>query len=70
MTDWSKARRHLSKVDPVMKQIIRRTLAVHTLSAIVVWYGESRIGKTTTAEYTVAKILEAYDDDNPLARLR
>jgi hypothetical protein len=51
----------------MMKQIIRRTLAVHTLSAIVVWYGESRIGKTTTAEYTVAKILEAYDDDNPLA---
>jgi DNA-3-methyladenine glycosylase II len=24
MTDWSKARRHLSRVDPVMKQIIRR----------------------------------------------
>ena len=24
MTDWSKAHCHLSKVDPVMKQIIRR----------------------------------------------
>jgi AAA domain len=51
----------------MMKQIISRTMAVHTLSAIVVWYGESRIGKTTTAEHMVAKILEAYDNNNPLA---
>jgi hypothetical protein len=51
----------------MMKQLINRTLAVHTLSALVVWYGETRIGKTTTAEHTVAKILEAYDENNPLA---
>jgi hypothetical protein len=51
----------------MMRQIISRTLAVHPLSALVVWYGETRIGKTTTAEYTVAKILEAYDQNNPLA---
>lgn len=51
----------------MMKQIISRTLAVHPLGALVVWYGETRIGKTTTAEYTVKKILEAYDQDNPLA---
>ncbi|HYX29049.1 MAG TPA: hypothetical protein VE863_10820 [Pyrinomonadaceae bacterium] len=51
----------------MMIQVINRTLAVHPLSAIVVWYGESRIGKTTTAEYAVAKILEAYDENNPLA---
>jgi hypothetical protein len=51
----------------MMKQIISRTLAVHPLSALVVWYGEARIGKTTTAEYTVKKILEMYDQDNPLA---
>lgn len=51
----------------MMKQIVSRTLAVHPLSALVVWYGESRIGKTTTAEYTVAKILDAYDENNPLA---
>lgn len=51
----------------MMKQIVARTLAVHPLSALVVWYGESRIGKTTTAEYTVEKILEAYDENDPLA---
>jgi hypothetical protein len=51
----------------MMKQIVNRTLAVHPLSGLVVWYGESRIGKTTTAEYTVAKILDAYDENNPLA---
>jgi hypothetical protein len=51
----------------MMTQIINRTLAVHPLSALVVWYGESRIGKTTTAEFMVTQILEAYDDNNPHA---
>jgi hypothetical protein len=51
----------------MMKQIVSRTLAVHPLSALVVWYGESRIGKTTTAEHTVAKITEEYNENNPRA---
>lgn len=51
----------------MMKQIVSRTLAVHQLSAVVVWYGESRIGKTTTAEHMVTKILEAHAARDPLA---
>jgi len=51
----------------MMRQIINRTLSVHTLCALVIWYGESRIGKTTTARYVAEKILEEYDENNPRA---
>jgi hypothetical protein len=51
----------------LMKQTISRTLAVHPLGALVIWYGASRIGKTTTAQYMVAKILEAHDANDPFA---
>jgi hypothetical protein len=51
----------------LMKQTISRTLAVHPLAALVIWYGASRIGKTTTAQYMVAKILEAHDAKDPFA---
>jgi hypothetical protein len=54
-------------VTKMMRQIISRTLAVHTLCALVIWYGEGRIGKTTTARLTVKEILDAYDEGNPLA---
>lgn len=48
----------------LMRQIIRRTMAVHTLGALVVWYGESRMGKTTTAQYMAREILLAYEEGN------
>jgi hypothetical protein len=51
----------------LMRQIISRTMAVHALSAIVVWYGESRMGKTTTAQYMTQEILTAYEESNPHA---
>jgi hypothetical protein len=54
-------------VTRLMKQIISRTLAVHPLSALVVWYGESRMGKTTTALYMERELASAYDANNPLA---
>ncbi|MFL6283679.1 MAG: hypothetical protein ACJ74Q_11120 [Pyrinomonadaceae bacterium] len=50
-----------------MRQIVKRTLAVHVLGALVVWYGESRMGKTTTAQYMVREILAAYEESNPNA---
>lgn len=54
-------------VTRLMKQIINRTLAVHPLSALVVWYGESRMGKTTTALYMERQLTSAYDANNPAA---
>jgi hypothetical protein len=51
----------------MMRQVINRTLAVHPLGALVVWYGESRMGKTTTAQFMAREILAAYDENNPLA---
>lgn len=54
-------------VTRLMRQIINRTLAVHTMGALVVWYGESRMGKTTTAQYMAREILSAYRESNPHA---
>jgi len=54
-------------VTRLMKQIISRTLAVHPLSALVVWYGESRMGKTTTALHMERELVSAYDANNPIA---
>lgn len=51
----------------LMRQVINRTLAVHPLSAVVVWYGESRMGKTITAQYMAHEINAAYDETNPQA---
>ncbi|HEX8148361.1 MAG TPA: ATP-binding protein [Pyrinomonadaceae bacterium] len=49
----------------MMLEVINRTSAVHPGNTI--WYGESRIGKTTTAQYMAQKIAEAYDPQNPHA---
>jgi hypothetical protein len=49
----------------MMLEVIKRTAAVHPGNSI--WYGESRIGKTTTAKLMVQKIAEAYDSQNPYA---
>lgn len=49
----------------MMLEVINRTAAVHPGNSL--WYGESRIGKTTTAKYMVQKIEEAYDPENPHA---
>jgi AAA+ ATPase superfamily predicted ATPase len=48
-----------------MKEVMNRTLVIHPGNSV--WYGESRIGKTTTARYVVEKITEAYDPYNPYA---
>ena len=49
----------------MMLEVINRTAAVHPGN--VLWYGESRLGKTKTAEYMERKIAEAYDPNNPHA---
>ena len=49
----------------MMREVIRRTLAVYVRCALVVWYGRGRIGKTTTARHMVKLINKAYDPDNP-----
>lgn len=51
----------------LMRQVINRTLAVHPLSALVVWYGEARIGKTITAQFLASEIAAAYEESNPHA---
>lgn len=48
-----------------MREVINRTLMVHPGNAI--WYGESRVGKTTTARHMVQIINEAFDPYNPYA---
>lgn len=47
----------------IMREVITRTLAVHPGNGL--WYGLSRVGKTTTAREMVKKIKEAYDANNP-----
>ena len=50
-------------VTDMMREMINRTLAVHTLSALVLWYGQARIGKTTTARYMVEEINKLFYED-------
>jgi hypothetical protein len=52
-------------VTSMMKEMINRTLCVHPLSALVVWYGQARIGKTTTAMHMVNRLNEVFDENNP-----
>jgi hypothetical protein len=52
-------------VTDMMREMINRTLAVHTLSALVLWYGQARIGKTTTARHMVEEINKLFDEDKP-----
>ena len=49
----------------MMLEMINRTSAVHPGHSL--WYGAARIGKTTTAQFMVQKIAEAYDPQNPHA---
>lgn len=46
-----------------MREVINRTFAIHPGNSV--WYGMTRIGKTTTARYAVEKIYEAYHANNP-----
>ena len=43
-----------------MQEVASRTLAVHPVGGLVVWYGRARIGKTTTARWLVDVIDKAY----------
>jgi hypothetical protein len=52
-------------VTDMMVEMINRTLAVHALSALVIWYGQSRIGKTTTSRYMVDLINQQFDENDP-----
>ncbi|MGI8655583.1 MAG: hypothetical protein ACR2LC_10215 [Pyrinomonadaceae bacterium] len=48
-------------------QMIRtanRTFAVHTLSALVIYAGRSRLGKTTTARWIIKQINDRYDPED------
>lgn len=49
-----------------MRQVENRTLDVHRGSALVVWTGRQRIGKTTTALWMRDRINDAYGE-NPAA---
>ncbi|HEV2146287.1 MAG TPA: ATP-binding protein [Longimicrobiaceae bacterium] len=44
----------------LMRRTVKRTLAVHPESALIVWTGVTRLGKTTTARWLVQAIEEAY----------
>lgn len=55
----------ITVVTPLMREVINRTLTVHTLSALVLWYGQARIGKTTTAIYLSEEINRLFDESNP-----
>jgi hypothetical protein len=48
-----------------MREVMNRTLTVHPGNSV--WYGEARIGKTTTARHFVEQITSAYDPYNPYA---
>lgn len=49
----------------LMREVVNRTSAIHP--GIALWYGDSRLGKSTTARYMVEKIAEAYEASNPHA---
>lgn len=42
----------------------RRTFAIHKRGGLVVWSGESHVGKTTTAEWLEREINDRYDPEN------
>jgi hypothetical protein len=44
-----------------------RTLSVHDSAGLVIWSGQSRIGKTTTARWMKERINQAFDETNPHA---
>jgi hypothetical protein len=48
---------------PHMREAAKRTLAVHQLGAFVVWSGQSRVGKSTTAKWLRDELNRRYDDD-------
>lgn len=50
-----------------MKRVMNRTLRVHQGGALVVWSGQSRLGKTTTAAEMVRQLDSQYDPENPNA---
>jgi adenylylsulfate kinase-like enzyme len=45
----------------------KRTFAVHRRGGLVVWSGESHVGKTTTAEWLEAQIEARFDAENKKA---
>jgi Cdc6-like AAA superfamily ATPase len=48
-----------------MREIMNRTMVVHPGNSL--WYGESRVGKTTTARHIVQTVNQAFDPYNPYA---
>jgi hypothetical protein len=49
----------------MMKEMINRTLSVHALSPLVLWYGQARVGKTTTALYMKEELNRLFVEDDP-----
>lgn len=52
-------------VTPMMQEVINRSLSVHLLGALIVWFGAGRIGKTTTACYLVNWLNKRFDAHEP-----
>ncbi|MEJ7848374.1 MAG: ATP-binding protein [Pyrinomonadaceae bacterium] len=48
-----------------MNRVMRRTIRVHPGGALVVWSGQSRVGKTTTAGEMIRQLGAVYDPDDP-----
>lgn len=63
--NFPKRAEKITVVTDMMREVINRTLAVHALSALVLWYGQARIGKSTTALYMVEEINKLFDENNP-----
>lgn len=60
-----KAKQKRVVVTVMMREMINRTLAAHALSALIVWYGQSRVGKTTTAGYLVDWLNRQFAENVP-----
>lgn len=54
---------------PLLREVINRSLSVHSLSALIVWFGAGRIGKTTAAQYLI-EILQKRSEDDQEASFR
>lgn len=69
MTTFNFPVRHAAPIieTNLMRDVENRSLAIHNRSPLVVWTGNSGLGKTTTAAWLTNRINEAFSADNPNA---
>lgn len=62
---FPKRRQKKIVVTDTMIEIVNRTFVVHTLCPLVVWSGQSRLGKTTTGCWMVDQLNQQFDENDP-----